>query len=148
MTQVAELLNEIIGDPIEGPFEGEDYWIDDDGTIQVAENNVRLAATIMRKANNSGAFHQRLVKVGASGDSILLGFDTLVDVPPVYTTKIGYKGDMLAEVKKDETGKFCLYLNGKRAARLFNKLSSVKTALKKLDKEMQSAGEEPADLDD
>ena len=51
-------------------------------------------------------------------------------------------------VKKDETGKFCLYLNGKRAARLFNKLSSVKTALKKLDKEMQSAGEEPADLDD
>ena len=40
MTQVAELLNEIIGDPIVGPFEGEDYWIDDDGTIQVAENNV------------------------------------------------------------------------------------------------------------
>ena len=148
MTTFNEQLTNIISDPFDGPFEGEDFWIDDDGTIQVAENNVRVAAMIMRKANSSGVFDQRLVKIGAQGDSILLGFDTLADVAPVYTAKIGFKGDMLAEVKEDADGKFCLYINGKRGARMFSKLSAVKAALKKLDREMQSAGVEPEDLDD
>jgi hypothetical protein len=148
MTTFNEQLTNIISDPFDGPFEGEDFWIDEDGTIQVAENNVRVAAMIMRKANSSGVFDQRLVKIGAQGDSILLGFDTLADVTPVYTAKIGFKGDMLAEVKADLNGKFCLYINGKRGARLFNKLASVKSAIKKLDKELQSAGQEPEDLDD
>jgi len=148
MTTFNKQLTNIISDPFDGPFEGEDFWIDDDGTIQVAENNVRVAAMIMRKANSSGVFDQRLVKIGAQGDSILLGFDTLADVAPVYTAKIGFKGDMLAEVKADLTGKFCLYINGKRGAKLFNKLASVKSAIKKLDKELQSAGQEPEDLDD
>ena len=133
---------------MDGPFEGEDFWIDDNGTIQVAENNVRVAAMIMRKTNSSGKFSQRLVKIGAQGDSILLGFDTLGDVKPVYTAKIGFKGDMLAEVKEDTTGKFCLYINGKRGTKMFAKLSAVKAALRKLDKEIQSAGTEPEDLDD
>ena len=148
MTQVAELLNEIIGDPIDGPYEGEDYWIDEDGTIQVAENNVKLAAMIMRKANSSGHFDKKLVKIGAQGDSILLGFDSLVDIAPVHVSKIGFKGDMLAEVKQDQSGKFCLYLNGKRTARVFTKLASVKSFLKKLDKEMKAAGDEPEDFND
>jgi hypothetical protein len=148
MSKLAEKLNNIIADPFNGPFEGEDYWIDDNGVIQVAENNVRLAAIIMRKANLSGKFDKRLVKIGAQGDSILLGFDTLRDTPSVYTAKIGFKGDMLAEVREDESGKFCLYLNGKRGTKMFAKLSAVKSALKKLDKEMQSAGNEPEDLDD
>ena len=148
MTTFNEQLTNIISDPFDGPFEGEDFWIDEDGTIQVAENNVRVAAMIMRKANSSGVFDQRLVKIGAQGDSILLGFDTLADVTPVYTAKIGFKGDMLAEVKADLNGKFCLYINGKRGAKLFNKLASVKSAIKKLDKELQSAGQEPEDLDD
>ena len=141
-------LLDIISDPFNGPFEGEDFWIDDNGTIQVAENNVRVAAMIMRKTNSSGKFSQRLVKIGAQGDSILLGFDTLSDVKPVYTAKIGFKGDMLAEVKEDTTGKFCLYINGKRGTKMFAKLSAVKAALRKLDKEIQSAGTEPEDLDD
>jgi hypothetical protein len=141
-------LLDIISDPFNGPFEGEDFWIDDDGTIQIAENNVRLAAVIMRKTNSSGKFPQRLVKIGAQGDSILLGFDTLGDVKPVYTAKIGFKGDMLAEVKEDQSGKFCLYINGKRGTKMFAKLSAVKAALRKLDKEIQSAGTEPEDLDD
>jgi hypothetical protein len=148
MSKFSEKLTKIITDPLDGPFEGEDFWIDDNGTIQVAENNVKLAAIIMRKTNSSGKFTQRLVKVGAQGDSILLGFDTLSDADPVYTVKIGFKGDMLAEVKEDTSGKFCLYINGKRGTKMFAKLSAVKSALKKLDKDLQSAGTEPEDLDD
>ena len=148
MQKLAEKLNKLIADPFNGPFEGEDYWIDDTGVIQVAENNVRLAAIIMRKANLSGKFDKKLVKIGAQGDSILLGFDSLTDALPVYSAKIGFKGDMFAEVKKDESGKFCLYINGKRGNKMFAKLSAVKSAIKKLDREMQSAGQEPEDLDD
>jgi hypothetical protein len=148
MTKFSQQLTNIITDPFNGPFEGEDYWIDDTGIIQVAENNVRLAAIIMRKANLSGKFDKKLVKIGAQGDSILLGFDTLTDTAPVYSAKIGYKGDMLAEVRADESGKFCLYINGKRGNKMFAKLSVVKSAIKKLDREMQSAGVEPEDLDD
>lgn len=148
MQKLADKLNNIIADPFNGPFEGEDYWIDDNGVIQVAENNVRLAAIIMRKTNLSGEFDKKLVKIGAQGDSILLGFDSLTDALPVYSAKIGFKGDMFAEVKKDESGKFCLYINGKRGNKMFAKLSAVKSAIKKLDREMQSAGQEPEDLDD
>ena len=148
MSKFSEQLTDIISDPFNGPFEGEDFWVDGNGTIQVAENNVKLAATIMRKANLSGKFPQRLVKIGAHGDSILLGFDTLSDADPVYTAKIGFKGDMLAEVRADTSGKFCFYINGKRGARMFSKLSAVKSALKKLDREMQSVSVEPEDLDD
>ena len=148
MSKLAEKLNKIIADPFNGPFEGEDYWIDDTGVIQVAENNVRLAAIIMRKANLSGKFDKKLVKIGAQGDSILLGFDSLTATPPIYTAKIGFKGDMLAEVRADESGKFCLYINGKRGNKMFAKLSAVKSAIKKLDREIQSASVEPEDLDD
>jgi hypothetical protein len=148
MTHVADVLNEIIGDPIQGPYEGEDYWIDEDGTIQIAENNVVLAATIMRKANNSGQFAVKLVKIGHRGDSIILGFDTLLDAEPVYVTNIGYMRDTLAEVKKDTAGKFCLYINKKRATRMFTKLSTAKTYLKKLDKELQNEATEPELVDD
>ena len=148
MQKLAEKLNKLIADPFNGPFEGEDYWIDDTGVIQVAENNVRLAAIIMRKANLSGKFDKKLVKIGAQGDSILLGFDSLTDTAPVYSAKIGYKGDMLAEVRADESGKFCLYVNGKRGTKMYAKLSVVKSTIKKLDKEMQSAAVEPEDLDD
>lgn len=142
------ILNEIITDPFDGPFEGEDYWIDDDGTIQVAENNVVLAATIMRKANNSGKFTNKLVKIGQRGDSILLGFDTLFSAEPVYTCKIGYLNDTLAEVKKTQDNKFCLYLNKKRGTRIFKKLSSAKLFLKKLDKELQQATAESELVDE
>lgn len=148
MTQVAELLNEIIGDPINGPYEGEDYWIDEDGTIQIAENNAILAGTILRKANNSGKFDVKLVKIGQRGDSIILGFDTLLDAEPVYVADIGYMRDTHAEVKKDLAGKFCLYLNKKRATRMFNKLASAKSYLKKLDKDLQNDGVEPEVVDE
>jgi hypothetical protein len=72
-----------------------------------------------------------------------LGFDTLLDADPVYTTNIGYMRDTLAEVKKDTAGKFCLYLNKKRATRMFTKLTAAKTFLKKLDKDLQNEATEP-----
>lgn len=147
MTNI-ETLREIISDPFFGPFEGEDYWIDGEGIIQVPDNNVVLAATILRKANNSGEFTTKLVKIGQRGDSILLGFDTLLDVDPVYTIKIGFKGDTLAEIKKDTAGKFCLYLNKKRATRMFSKLVAAKSYLKKLDRDLLNEASEPELVDD
>ena len=143
-----QLLLDLVSDPISGPFEGEDFWIDPDGTIQIAENNVKIAALLMRKVNTSGNFTQNLVKIGQRGDSILLGFDTLLDVDPVHFAKIGFKGDTLAEVKQDINGKFCVYVNGKRLARMFAKLTQAKQMIKKLDKDLQSAADVPEDLDD
>jgi hypothetical protein len=143
--EILEQLLEVISDPYNGMEEGVDFWVDEEGLIQV--QGVRTAAMVMRKANTSGQFKQTLVKVGQKGDSILLWFDTLLDVPPVYTAKIGFKGDVLAEVKKDESGKFCIYINKKRQARLFSKLSSTKQTIKLLDKELRSAVDIPEDLD-
>jgi hypothetical protein len=148
---IAQQLGDIITDPITGPFEGEDYWIDEDGTIQISENNIRLAAIIMRKANTSGVFEHKLVKIGNRGDSVLLGFDDLVDQPAVYASDIGYKNDTHAEVKLDKAGKFCLYLNNKRCTRMFKKLASVKLFLKRLDQDLKSgvnAANEAVDSED
>jgi hypothetical protein len=144
--EILEQLLEVISDPYNGMEEGVDFWVDEEGLIQV--QGVRTAAMVMRKANTSGQFKQTLVKVGQKGDSILLWFDTLLDVPPVYTAKIGFRGDILAEVKKDESDKFCIYVNRKRQARLFNKLSSAKSRIKQLDKELRLAAEISEDLDD
>jgi hypothetical protein len=148
MTPIADLLNEIISDPILGPFEGEDYWIDADGTIQIAGNNAMLAGTVLRKTNNSGQFDAKLVKIGQRGDSIILGFDTLIGTESVYTANIGYMRDTLVEVKKDEAGKFCLYVNKKRATRMFAKLAAAKSFLKKLDHELKTQATEPESIDD
>ena len=141
-----EQLLEVISDPYEGREEGVDFWVDENGYIQTMD--VRTAALIMRTANNSGVFEQNLVRVSQKGDSILLGFDDLANSEPVYTANIGYKRDTLAEVKKDSMGKFCLYLNKKRSARLYNKLSTVKSFLKKLDKELQQEAVEPETFDE
>jgi hypothetical protein len=102
----------------------------------------------MRKVNTSGNFTQNLVKIGQRGDSILLGFDTLLDVDPVYSAKIGFKGDTVAEIKRDINDKFCVYVNGKRLAKMFAKLTQAKQMIKKLDKDLQSAADVPEDLDD
>ena len=143
-----QVLLDLVSDPILGPFEGEDFWIDPDGTIQIAENNVKIAALLMRKVNTSGLFDVNLVKMGQRGDSILLGFDTLLDADPVYSAKIGFKSDTLAEIKRDINDKFCVYVNGKRLARMFAKLTQAKQMIKKLDKDLQSAADVPEDLDD
>ena len=140
MTQNSQLL-EIISDPFLGPFEGEDFCVDEQGFIQVYDSNPKMAALIMRKANTSGLFPVNLVKVAQKGDSIILGFDTLIATSPVFKSQIGYQKGVLAEVKVDANGKFCVYLDNKRSARLYAKLASAKTFIKRLDKDLQSVGE-------
>ena len=133
-----EQLLAVITDPYDGREEGVDFWIDEQGYIQT--NNVRTAALIMRTANTSGEFKQDLVKIGQRGDSILLGFDTLADAGAEHTLNIGFKGDVIAEVKLDVSGKFYVYFDGKRVTRQFAKLSQAKAFVKKMDKSMQSMG--------
>ena len=147
MAQLEQLLA-VITDPYDGREEGVDFWVDEDGLIQT--HDVRVAALCMRIANTSGEFKQNLVKVGQKGDCILLGFDTLLTAESVYTDKIGMKKDILAEVKRDENDKFCVYLNQKRSARMFSKLASAKRFIKSLDKDIQivSAVNTYDDIDD
>lgn len=145
MAHIEELAN-YISDPYDGPEEGVDFWVDEQGLIQVQDP--RTAALIMRKVNFSQQFDNKLVKIGQRGDSILLGFDTLLDIDPVYSANIGFKRDTLVEVKQDQQGMFCLYINKKRATRMFKKLSSAKTFLKKLDKELREAPVETENYDD
>lgn len=135
--QYKEQLAELIEDPIIGPFEGEDYWFDEDGSIQIADNNAKVTGAILRKVNNSGIFPTKLVKIGQKGDNILLNFDNLMDVAPVYSARIGFQRDTLAEVKKDNAGKFCIYINKQRKTGLYKKLASAKQFLKRLDLELQ-----------
>ena len=135
MTNLEQLL-EVISDPYNNREEGVNFWVDEEGYIQVQD--VRTAALIMREANTSGVFTQNLVKVGQKGDSILLGFDTLLSVDPKFKTDIGLRKDILAEVKQDENGKFCVYLNRKRSARMFAKLANAKKFIQTLDKDLQS----------
>ncbi len=148
MVQLEKLL-EVITDPYEGREEGIDFWVDESGYIQVQD--IRTAALIMRTANLSGEFAENLVKVGQKGDSVLLGFDTLLNIAPVYETKIGPNKDITIEVKRDSNEKFCVYLNRKRSARMFTKLTSAKRYIKGLDKDLTNVSKlEVAhdDLDD
>lgn len=140
MTQNNQLLD-IISDPIDGPFEGDDFCVDEQGYIQVYDGNPKIAALIMRKANTSGLFPVNLVKIAHKGDSIILGFDTAAETEPVFVNLIGYQRAVLAEVKVGADGKFCVYLDKKRSARNFNKLSSAKTFIKRLDRDLQVVGE-------
>ena len=140
MTENSQLLD-IISDPISGPFEGEDFCIDEQGYIQVYDSNPKIAAMIMRKANTSGLFDKNLVKIAHKGDAIILGFDTASGLEPIFANQIGYQKSVLAEVKVGADGKFCIYLDKKRSARTFNKLASAKTFVKRLDRDLQSTGE-------
>jgi hypothetical protein len=148
MQNLSEKLNDMIADPFDGPFEGEDFWVDSDGVIQVSDNNVRLAGIIMRKVNQSGDFDKPLIKLATAGDSIQLAFDTLGDTTPIYSAKIGFKGDMLAEIRQSEKNEYLLYINGKRNVKVYSSLAKVKRVINKLDTEMQLAGIEPEPLDD
>ena len=72
---------------------------------------------------------------------------------PSYTKQIvtltyPHIGNVGVNNQDDESGKFCLYINGKRGTKMFARLSAVKSAIKKLDREMQFVGQEPEDLDD
>ena len=132
---------DLINDPYNGPEEGVDFWVDEQGLIQVSDT--RTAGLILRTVNTSGNFTSQLVKIGQSGDSVLLGFDELLNIDPVYAARIGYKRDTQVEVKSDTSDKFFIYVNKKRLARTFKKLAQAKRYIKQLDKDLQQEATEP-----
>jgi len=132
---------DLINDPYNGPEEGVDFWVDEQGLMQVSDT--RTAGLILRTVNTSGNFTSQLVKIGQSGDSVLLGFDELLNIDPVYAARIGYKRDTQVEVKSDTNDKFFIYVNKKRLARTFKKLAQAKRYIKQLDKDLQQEATEP-----
>jgi len=145
MSMISDVVD-LINDPYNGPEEGVDFWVDEQGFIQV--NDTRTAGLILRKTNTSGMFANQLVKIGQSGDSVLLGFDELLNIEPVYAARIGYKHDTQVEVKSDTVDKFFIYVNKKRLARTFKKLAQAKRYIKQLDKELQQEATEPEATED
>ena len=124
----------LIEDPINGPYEGEDFYIDDDGVIQITDNNTKLAAIITRRVNQSGKFNQKLVKIGQKGDCILLDFDHLTDANPIHVDNIGFDRKTLAEIKQDDQGICYVYMNGRRYNKTFKSLAVAKSFINKTDK--------------
>lgn len=127
-----EVINDIVSDPVSGPYYGEDYCIDDDGFIQVSDNNVRLAGVIMKKVNASGLFSHKLVKISTVGDVILLGFDTLAKVEPIYRTHIG-PNQIEVTIKPAAKKRYCLYINGRRSSQMFKSTVSAKKQIRRLE---------------
>ena len=144
MTTIKEQLTTLISDPFDGPFEGADYYVEND-ILHVVENNVRLAGVIAHTVNHSGLFEKKLVRLGVCGDTIMLGFDSLGNAGSVFTTKIGKTKDILVEVKATEDNRFCFYLNKHRSGKQFKTLISTKRYLTKLDKELKR--EDSRDID-
>lgn len=135
-----QTIIDIISDPFDGPYYGEDYCFDDSGYIQIS--NAKLAALILRKINQSNQFDKKLVRIGKAGDVVLLGFDTLEQIQPVHNAMVG-PDEVPVEVKEDQ-GTFYIYVNGRRSIRTFVKMSAVKKYIKKLDQELTQAElEEP-----
>lgn len=132
-----QMIKNLIDDPIDGPYEGEDYFIDSDSIINVPIDKLKWAAKIQNIVNKSGVFDQRLVRIGQVGDCILLGFDTLVNDPPVHTAKIGPNKDVIIEAKKTMTNKLQIYINKKITIKTFKKISTVKKYIKALDQQLK-----------
>jgi len=145
MSMISDVVD-LVNDPYNGPEEGVDFWVDEQGLIQVSDT--RTAGLIMRTVNTSGNFTSQLVKIGQKGDSVLLGFDELLNIEPVYVARIGYKRDTQIEVKSDTEDKFFIYVNKKRLARTFKKLAQAKRYIKQLDKDLQQEATEPEAIEE
>jgi len=148
MDYAMEHVINLVSDPFAGPFEGQDFVIDEQGLIQVTENNVRTAALIMRNVNTSGIFAKKLVKIGRSGDSILLGFDTLSDAESIYSDDIGPDNATRIQVKKDTAGKFVIYVDDRRSARPLKSMTAVKKFIRTLDQELRQVFQVPDESSD
>lgn len=122
---------------IDGVNDGEEFFIDDDLTIHVPDNNLKISSLILRKINLSNMFDQKLVRITKKGDSIILGFDSIADIEPIYSTFIGPDSDVEIEIKKDPNiKKFYIYKNGKRSIKTFTVLAKAKRYIAALDKQL------------
>lgn len=124
----------LIEDPFNGPYEGEDFSLNENGFIEVPVDNVKLAAIITRRVNQSGKFNQKLVKIGQKGDCILLDFDHLTDANPIHVDNIGFDRKTLAEIKQDDQGICYVYINGRRSNKTFKSVAVAKSFISKTDK--------------
>jgi hypothetical protein len=102
----------------------------------------------MRKVNTSGIFAKKLVKIGRSGDSILLGFDTLSDAESIYSDDIGPDNATRIQVKKDTAGKFVIYVDDRRSARPLKSMTAVKKFIRTLDQELRQVFQVPDESSD
>lgn len=121
-----------VQDTITGPYEGIDFWFEGD-EIYVNDNNIKLAAKILREVNFSSKFTSRLVKHKTSGDTIKLGFDLLLDMPAVYSKKVGPKKQTIVELKRNEIGRYAMYVNKERISSSFKTLKAAKNYIKNFD---------------
>lgn len=128
---------ELISDPYDGPFEGEDFIIDEQGFIEISGNKTKLAALIMRKINLSKMHELPLVVIATRGDCIILGFDQLNHAHIVFSDKVGPNKDVLVNVKSSDDTIFYVYLNERRSSRVFKNLSAAKKFIRAFDKELQ-----------
>lgn len=146
-------LQKIISpDPYDYPFEGEDYYIEDNGTISVSNNNARLAGMICHKVNRSGKFEHKLTRFGTLGGVIILGFDKLAEKEPVFKDQLGKKKNISVEIRELD-GIYYIYINGQRRTNSFLKLSTAKAYGTRMSKHLDSldreskAGYDFVDLD-
>lgn len=136
VTEIAALVNSYVGDPVAGPYEGEDYWFEED---MVYVTSIPVAAKIMQVVNESGKFDRKLVKFRKAGDVTMLGFDTTQDQEPVFTRKLGLNRDVVAEVKVSEIGRFCIFLNGKRETVQHRTMTAAKRYLTQTNQRLVAA---------
>ena len=120
-----KLVKVISPDPFTGPFESEDYIIEENGTISVLDNSVTMAGKICYKVNRSNKFDYKLVRFGSSGDVIVLGFDKVGNKEPVFESKLGRRKNISVEIREHDNI-FYIYIDGQRRSKTFEKLSTAK----------------------
>lgn len=129
--------------------EGVGYYFEADGTINVPENNMKLAGAIMRTINESGAFDAKLVRLNKTGDDIVLGFDNLATEEAVRTFDIGVGNAIHVDVKQDKSkGKYYVYIDGKRQAKPFTKMTVVARYVNAMNKKLKSTMSEAKGYED
>jgi hypothetical protein len=112
-----------------------DYAVEEDGTIQVFDRKVGTAAQIARVLNTSKAFDKQVVRLGWKGDSIILGFDELVDAEAVYEDYIGPDCEVTAEVKQAKDG-YYVYMDNRRTNVKHKSIAAAKRYITQLDNQL------------
>lgn len=112
-----------------------DFAVEEDGTIQVFDRKVGTAAQIARVLNTSKAFDKQVVRLGFRGDSIVLGFDELVDAQAVYEDYIGPDCEVTAEVKQAKDG-YYVYMDNRRTTIKHKSIAAAKRYITQLDNQL------------
>ena len=112
-----------------------DFSLESDGTILVFDNKIGTAATIARVINTSKAFDKQLVRLGKRGDSIVLGFDELVDAEAVYEDWIGPDCEVEATVKQAKDC-YYVYMDDRRTSVKHKSIAAAKRYITQLDNQL------------